>query len=149
MNRVLLIPSAKLLPPELESDFGRLPTGMIPLRGRPAMHYILERYAERGFRGVVAVGDKCWVAAEYLEQHPELAAAPAMVGDTKSLAETVLLAWDQIGSADELIINFADTLIDNAELERDAFLFDRREDLYRWTAFSLDDSGAIDQIIDK
>src|SRR3954447_5265135 len=124
MPKYLLVPSAKLIPEELRADFGPLPSGMIPLRGKPALHYILSSYAEMGFTSRVAVGDNHWLTSDYLARHPELQAAPLIVGDTRSLAETVFLALEQLPGIDSLAINFADTLIGNVTSETNSLIYD-------------------------
>lgn len=149
MKKYLLLPSAKLIPEELRADFGALPSGMIPLRGKPALHYILASYAAKGFTSGVATSDMSWLVGDYLERHPELCARALTVGSTHSLAETILLAMDQMPEFHYLAINFADTLVDNVPDGEEGFLFDRRDDSYRWTTFTLNETGAIDRIWEK
>jgi len=150
MNNLLLLPSARLAPPELRTDFGHLPSGMVPLASRPALNHILTPYAARGLEAVVAVHECGRQVVEYLARHPELRAQAVEVGETGSLAETVSVALHSRPSLPgRLVINFGDTLVADELEEGDVICYREMEDLYRWTAFETDESGRIRSIFEK
>ena len=55
MNRLVIIPSAKKVSKELEIEIGDIPSGMIPIGGKPAIAYISDFYLSHGFKISVAV----------------------------------------------------------------------------------------------
>jgi hypothetical protein len=150
MNNLLLLPSARLAPPELRTDFGDLASGMVPLASRPALNHILAPYAARGFDAVVGVHERGEQVADYLARHPELRAEAVDVGETGSLAETVSVALhSRREMPSRLVINFADTLVADQIEDGDVICYREMEDLYRWTAFQADETGCIRTIIEK
>ena len=42
MRDLLLVPSARLVPAELQTEFGPIPSCLIPLDSRPSIRYIAE-----------------------------------------------------------------------------------------------------------
>ena len=74
MSKVLLMPTAKLVAPELRAEFGPIPSAMIPLDSRPALQYIAEPYLKQGFDLLLAVDERADMVREYVERHPELGA---------------------------------------------------------------------------
>jgi hypothetical protein len=63
MNKLLLLPSARLVPAELRVDFGEIPSGMIPLNSLPALHHIAQPYAAAGYDVVIAVHERARACA--------------------------------------------------------------------------------------
>src|SRR4051794_30131938 len=112
MNKVLLMPTAKLVGPDLRSEFGPIPSAMIPLDSRPAMQYVAEPYLNKGFRLVLAVDERAEMVQEYVDRHPAMGAQIVHVPDSPSLGATVLGAIDALDeTTDVLVINFADTFV--------------------------------------
>lgn len=150
MNKLLLLPSARLIPSELRTDFGDLPSGMVPLNSRPALHHIAQPYAAAGFEILIAVHERGEAVIEYVSRCPDLRARTLDVGPTLSIAETVATALHSLPCLpDRLVVNFADTLLGEIVDQGDAICYQEREDLYRWTAFEFDDAGMIRGLFEK
>jgi len=150
MNKLLLLPSARLIPPELRVDFGDIPSGMIPLSSQPALHHIARPYAEAGFDIRVAVSDRAAMVEAYVSRCPELRAEAIPVGPTGSIGETIATALHSLPQLPgQLVVNFADTLLGAVITEPDAVCYQELDELYRWTAFETDEAGAILRIFEK
>jgi len=144
MNKLLLLPSARLIPPELRVDFGPIPSGMVPLNSRPALHHIAAPYAAAGFDVLVAVHERGELVEHYVNRCPSLRARTVDVGPTSSIAETVATALRLAGTLpDRLVVNFADTLVSELLSGQDEICYQDQEDLYRWTTFEFDRDRAI------
>lgn len=150
MKKLLLLPSARLAPPELQVDFGPIPSGMVPLHSRPALHHIAAPYARSDFEVLVAAHDAAETINHYVKRCPDLHARAVDVGSTSSIAETVAAALHLTGELpDRLVVNFADTLISEVLPGEDEICYQEQEDLYRWTAFDFDRDRAITAIYPK
>lgn len=150
MSRVLLLPSARLVPPELQTEFGPIPSAMVPLDSRPAFVYIARRFLEQGYDIVIPVHEGGEQVTDYVARHPELRAVSVDVGATPSLGETVLKGLEKGGVPNEhLVVNFADTYVDDILPRGDAILYQRLESAYRWTAFELTPEHKIARMLEK
>ncbi len=139
MNKLVLLPSAKIVPLELQSEFGPIPSAMIPLDSRPAMHYIFDYYQKSGFELLVAVHEQSEEIYRYCDDHPDVPASIIDVDATNSIGETVLRALESIEKLpDCLVVNFADTCIGDEPPTGDFVCFSKQEDHFRWTTFELD-----------
>jgi hypothetical protein len=150
VNKLLLLPTAKLVSPELRTEFGAIPTAMIPLDSRPAMQYIAEPYLSQGYRLALAVGDRADLIQEYADRHPEMHARLIHVGDSTSLGSTILSALDALPDLpDSLVINFADTFVADSLDGADVVCFREADEVYRWTTFQIDFGNRITALADK
>jgi len=114
MSKIVIIPSAKLAPIELQSEFGSISSAMIPLDSRPALHYIAEYYVAQKYKIYIAVDEKSEDIFSYCSEHKELDITVIDVGKTSSLGQTILNTLKSFATMpDELVINFADTSIDS------------------------------------
>ncbi|RJP75085.1 MAG: hypothetical protein C4522_21775 [Desulfobacteraceae bacterium] len=150
MNKLVLIPSAKLVPLELQNEFGQIPSAMIPLDSRPALHYISEYYEKRGYDFLIAVHENAGEVYRYCRNHMDILDKIVDVQKTESLGETILCALKSLQvKPDQLVINFADTFVGDDPAEGDFIGYKFQEDVYRWTTFELDDYKNIIQINEK
>jgi hypothetical protein len=150
MNKVLLMPTAKLVGPELRSEFGPIPSAMIPLDSRPAMQYVAEAYLNTGFQLVLAVDEQEEMVREYVERHPKMGAKVVSVPDSSSLGATILGALDVLdGNPEQLVINFADTFVGDELAGADVVCYREADEVYRWTTFQIDFGNKITCIVDK
>lgn len=150
---ILLVPSAILVPNELRLDIGSIPTGMIPLEGRPALEHIAEAYDDYELERVIAVEQSVDTIRQYATRS-EYEWKLVEVTESENLAETiqkVLQTYDH----DELIsrnlyLNFADTIVSPIQpIEEKNYISYRYTDrVYRWTTFSFND-GNIEEITPK
>lgn len=141
---ILLIPSAVLVPPELRLDVGAIPTGMIPLQGRPMLDRIVEAYDGLNIHPVVAVGESKATIEEFVSRsNREWTVVD--VGETTSVGDTILAALDSLPNSvladQQLYINFADTLVDPVKpvSSSDYVTFQHEERSFRWTTFDIKD----------
>jgi hypothetical protein len=150
MNRLLLLPSARLIPPELRVDFGDIPSGMIPLNSQPALHHIAGPYTAADFNTLVAVSDRAAMVEEYVCRSPDLRVKTVNVGITRSIGETVATALHSLAKLPGLlVVNFADTLLGEVVIEPDAVCYQELEELFRWTAFEFDETWTIRRVFEK
>ncbi len=150
MSKVLLMPTAKLVGPELRAEFGPIPTAMIPLDSRPAVQYIAEPYLQHGFNVVLAVDERADMVREYADRHPQLGAQIFAVDNSSSLGATILTALDRLDVIpDSLVINFADTFVGDPLEGDDVVCYREADEVYRWTTFQIDANGRLTCIADK
>lgn len=151
MEKVILIPSAKLIPVELQAEFGPIPSAMVPLHSQTALDYIISQY-QNSTEFLVAINESGDVVTSYANKHLSDEKVTVLdVGETHSLGATLLNALDFFDTAPhQLIINFADTVVhDELPKTRDFIFYAKPRDLLRWTTFELDDANKINHIIDK
>jgi hypothetical protein len=149
MISLVLIPSATHVPPELQGDFGRIPSCMIPFGGMPLLDRIERDYAPE-WPVLIAAHAGADSIQRYLSHHTAGRVSLADVGETRSLGETVLRALESRPLwHGPLIVHFGDTLAPGERLEGDEFLFACPDDLFRWTTFRLDASGYPTHLLEK
>ncbi len=138
----MLLPAAVLAPLELQAEFGEVPSGMVPLDSRPVLLHVAEAYRARGFDVVVAVHERADVVEEYFAHRPDLHVRTVGIGRTGSIAETVLRALRRVPhDVEQLVINFADTLLVDDLGSGDVIAYQEQADTYRWTTFETDERG--------
>lgn len=140
---LVLIPSATLIPVELQAEFGPITPAMIPVDGRPALHYIMDQYLNADF--AVAVNQAGGNVRAYCSRHIEGCDVQVTdVGHTASLGETIYKALAELGTLpDTLVVNFADTAVPSVRSDQDVVYYTFQEDVYRWTTFDVDDQDRI------
>ncbi len=150
MSKALLLPSAKLVPAELQSDFGFIPSAMIPLGSHPAIHYISRPYIDQDYLAYVAIHEGADLIQDYLANRSDLPIIATEVGPTRNLGETVLAALKTMtDTPEELVINFADTYLEGDIAVGDTVYYREQEDVFRWTTFELDSSANMVNLGDK
>jgi thiamine kinase-like enzyme len=147
---LLLIPSAKLAPTELQSEFGSIPTAMIPLGNQPAIERIIDSFALTSPQAVVATHE-CKEEIEKFVQSKTLDIQIVDVGHTKSLGETIFNALETclLDDGVELVINFADTVLLEEIPTGDSIVYSSLKENYRWTTFEKNQSGELSAIYEK
>jgi aminoglycoside phosphotransferase len=150
MSKVLLMPTAKLVSPELRSEFGAIPSAMIPLDSRPAMQYVAEPYLNKGYELVLGVDERADLVREYTNRHPELGATLVQVAHSETLGATILSVLDALATDPEvLVINFADTFVGDSLDGDDVICYREADEVYRWTTFQIDFGNRIVCLSDK
>jgi len=150
VKHLLLLPSARFVPPELQTEFGRIASGMVPLGSRPALQHIAEPYVKAGYEVLVAVHEGADHVSGFLERHPDLHAEAVDVGLTRSLGDTIFTAIQKLPALPEkLVINFADTFIDTPLAAANAVGYASLPDTFRWTTFKIDERKNIRDIREK
>lgn len=150
---LLLLPSAKLIPIELQSEFGPIPPAMVPLGGRPAYTHVMAAYANQDIDVLIAVHEEADVVGDHLRHANDTGPHPVSmidVGATGSLAETILVALDsQPEAPSDLIINFADTVVTDTLATGTTIAWAKAHNLFRWTCFTRTAQDHIDTIIER
>lgn len=147
-EKILLVPSATLVPKEMRLNLGPIPMCMIPLEGHPTLDHISERYSDLETENFVASMQKREELENYLSKPGNK--WNEIVVDSNSLAETVLQSLSKIENLEEsyLYLNFADTLVEPLiESEKDLIYYDKVGYTSRWTSFSK--NGEINSITEK
>lgn len=149
MTSLVLVPSATHIPPELQGDFGRIPSCMVPFGGVPVLERIEQAYPA-DWRVLVAAHAGADAIARHLAHRESARTRLTDVGPTHSLGETVLRALRGAGGGKgHLVVHFGDTLAPGEVLEGDQFLYACPDDLFRWTTFRLDANGYPSHLLDK
>ena len=148
MSSVVLVPTAKLVPPELIAEFGEVPSCMLPIQGRSALHHVARQWMKLGFELVALAHDGVeLVRGETLSLGPDVSVID--VGATRSLGETVLAGLGELdASAAQLAINFGDTFVGDLPAAADCACVAKTVDQYRWTVGRLAADGAL-EVVDK
>lgn len=149
MPSLVLVPSATHIPPELQGDFGRIPSCMVPYGGVPVLERIEQGYPA-DWPVLVAAHAGAETIARHLAHRDGGRTTLVDVGATRSLGETVLRALERRGGwPGPLVVHFGDTHAPGEVLQGDEFLFACPDDLFRWTTFRLDDAGFPVHLLDK
>jgi hypothetical protein len=148
VHDLLVVPSARTVPPELEVEFGPIPPALIPLDGRPAMRFVAET-APAGTTTIVAGHDGIELLREAAARSDAVTVVD--VGPTDSLAATIAgaLAGVEPRVGRRLVVNFADTLVADLPHAGDAIAYRVQADSFRWTTFTLDPHAGIGALAEK
>ena len=149
MNRLVIIPSAKKVSKELEIEIGDIPSGMIPIGGKPAIAYISDFYLSHGFKISVAVDQNKEEIIDYVSKS-NLLIETIGVKNSSSLGETLLKSIKITDfNTNLLVINFADTFSSFEIPDIDTIYYSNIEEQYRWTTFRLSETKEIIEIKEK
>jgi len=140
MTDILLLPSAILVPDELRLDLGRIPTGMIPLHGKPILDHIIESYED--VHPYIACDQRAELITEYIHREG-LDASAIEVNSANSLGETIhdslgeILREHPFDSDTNLYVNFSDTIVvpNQPEGRADFVSYAIEQNPIRWTCF--------------
>jgi len=155
MTKLVLLPAAVLAPIELQAEFGEVPSGMVPLDSQPVLLHVASAYRARGFEVFVAVHERADVVEDYFGHRPALGVRTVGIGRTTSIAETVLRALRRVPhDVEQLVVNFADTLLVDDLGPGDVIAYQEQDDTYRWTTFRVDEErgdihGVVERFRDK
>lgn len=151
----LVIPSAVLIPREMQKKFGKIPAVLCPVQDAPALERLYEKYRGQVERIYVVVHHKKELVEDYLRLRRlpreiiRLVTLPA-IGDLGGTVRAGLEAALSEGDMDGVYINFADTLLEDPldEMGEDAAYYVNAPVEEEWTYFEEAD-GRIQRIIDK
>ena len=152
--KILLIPSAALMPREMRRSFGELPTGLFPLGDRPMLWHLCQKYRD--------VVDKIYVItyrkAEKIDRYLQVQRLPLQtikLDKMSDLGYTVAYGlhkvFEEVGanSVSELYINFADSLVEELPLASGDSMYCSCQDADEaWTFFQETD-GRLTALFDK
>ena len=151
--KTLIIPSATLIPKELQSQFGAIPSCLFPLQDRTMLQRLVEKYAGIADEILVVVHEKRQLVYDYVA----LSKLPVKVVDLPTLGtlgETIAFGFETALKADPtpdaIFVNFADTLLSNQPYDKAADVVYYTEEPFSsdWTYFDHL-QGKIENIVDK
>lgn len=152
--KVLLIPSATLVPREMRSNLGNIPQILYPLNGRTMLEHICETYRV-AVDQIYVVGHKKYEFIEDFVKWKKLDVCVLQVPAVRQLGDTILFGLSYMlrshSGIESVIINFADTIIEEAsggQFLPDAIFYDQMAMDADWTFFE-DDGKSILTIWDK
>jgi len=150
MTKLVVLPAAALAPLELQAEFGEVPSGMVPLDSRPVLQHVAAMYQARGYDVLVAVHERADVVEDYFAHRAELAVRVLGIGRTTSIGETLLRALRRVPhDVEQLVVNFADTLLVDELGPGNVIAFHEQSDTYRWTTFRIDTRGDVREVIER
>lgn len=150
--KVLLIPSATLIPKEMRNKLGEIPTILYPLNNTPLIDHLYQQYRDFVDEIYVVAYKKKELVIDYI-QIKNLHINVISLDDLKDIGYTVMKGLEEIPNFKDLTdiyINFADTLVfDSLKIDRDCCFFGTSFLKDTWTYFEKDDENRILRIIDK
>lgn len=150
--RVLLIPSAALIPAELSVNIGKIPSSLYPYQSRAILDHICEKYAN--------FADKIFVIAyhksDLIEEYVRVKKLPVEIitldnfGDLGfSISYGLNYISSKYGVPSQIYINYGDTLIsDSPNICGDTIYYDEISIDENWTYFKQT-NGVLTEIYDK
>lgn len=149
--KALLIPSATLIPREMRSRMGAIPTCLFPLNNGTMLQQLCQKYDN--------YTDKIYVLAnkgeEQIRNYVELKKLPVQivkVDELKDLGYTIRCGLEALQEevVEQIYINFADTLLSNppSMVPRDIVYYAKQDYDEDWSFFEQE-NGTISQIMDK
>lgn len=147
----LILPSAKIVPPELQI-IGKLPAIIYPFNKGIVLDYLLEQYSKI-FREAIIVGfEEFEKVKQRISSYNNYNLRLLKLDQLKDLGYTIYngLIQDEEPKDDAVIINFADTIVmDNInETEGDCYFYAEDCVSGKWTFFE-EQNGIITSILDK
>lgn len=146
----LIIPSAKIVSQDLQK-LGKLPSAIYPLNQGIVLDYIYELYGDNISKMIIVTKEK----SDKVESTVETLTYKNIIqieklDKLKDIGYSVLQGLKSDNSSNSVIINFADTIVEDVqeEIEEDSFFYTEDEFSDKWTYFEEND-GVISSIKDK
>lgn len=151
--KILLVPSATLIPKEMRTHFGEIPTALYPLNDRPIIDHLYEQYRDKVDRFIVVSFKKSTLLKDYIKTK-KLNVQLVELDELKDLGYTIFKGFEEIKkyrNVEGVYLNFADTLVfdecSNDEQNRGYFSVDIPSET--WTFFRRNNKGIITNLYDK
>ena len=149
----LLIPSAALIPREMQKRFGKIPAVLFPLNGKPLLEHLYGQYKDAAKEIFLVVCEQKSLVEDYVRaKHRDIHIVE--LDGMRDLGYTVKCGLDAVaerGGIDGVYVNFADTLIyDGVQAEGKSFSYFSEAPLdATWTFYETDEKGCFSRIYDK
>lgn len=145
--RYVLVPSAKCAPPDLP-NFGDIPMVLYPINGNTMLHHIVNSFSDSKI--VVGGYEEIGRLKKHLSRDKYKDVQLVKLPKLLDLGYTVKAMLDEISFTDKdtLIINLADTLVDN-QLDGDSIAYVREESISKKWTYIVENKGVIEEIINK
>jgi hypothetical protein len=148
-NNTIILPTARLVPVELQAEFGSLPSCMLPLGGHPLLRHVHRYHIAESSDFRVGVGQQANVIRDYIERNKLAPLTLVDASDSLNLAQTIFRCLSIAPINGGVIVHFADTWLEEPLPEGDVAFVAGVEDSFRWTTVTTDNDGRIDRILDK
>lgn len=151
--KILLIPSAVLMPREMRGAFGNLPTALFPLGRKPMLYHLYEKYKNHVDKMIVVGYERVDKIVTYIEAS-HLPIDLLKLDNLSSLGHTIDFGLQEIlkkySDVEYIYINFADCLVndDLLGISNDFVFYAKQEMDEQWTWFQ-NSNGYISEIMDK
>lgn len=151
--RALLIPSATLIPNDMRSKMGAIPSCLFPLHNVTMLERICEQYKNAADEVYVVAGHN----RERLHEYAALKSLDVHVIDIDAIRNLGYTIWFGVSSilrehqdVEQIYVNYGDTLLSNqpAAERRDVLYYSRESISKEWTFFEHD-NGRIRDVVDK
>jgi len=153
--KILIIPSAKLISEDLQSQFGKIPMVLMPINGRRILEIIYENYNNN-------VDEIIIVSKERSEKIIQIVKSNMMnvtllkLDEIKDLGHSINTAVKYINDKykdekiEKVIINLADTIVEDLNIDSlsDTLVYSKTNDCKRWTTFEFEGNKILN-IYDK
>lgn len=152
--KYLLIPSAILVPPEMQNQLGEIPSALFPLGKTTILEHIYEKYRSSVDGIYLIANEKKYLLEDYiLWKKMNISLVDTCAGGT--LGNTLLAGIDAIHKdhpeGGNVIINFGDTLLNDIsaeELTGDTICYAEHQSSNEWTFFE-ETEGTLVSVSDK
>lgn len=149
---ILFIPSALLVNEELKSQFGEIPSVLVPLESKTILDHLYDKYYDHVDKIAVIASEKSELIIEY-KNAKGYDIEVLILDNIKDLGYTIYFALDyyksELDSIENLIINFGDTIVyEDVSFNFDYAMFSNTVDSKRWTTFEFNECK-INKILDK
>ncbi|MEQ1823373.1 MAG: hypothetical protein ABL949_12765 [Fimbriimonadaceae bacterium] len=142
----LVIPAAKLVDISLQLEYGPIPPLLVPLRGKVALELIAEKYGSSVDKIYVVCMEGAEQVSDYVEFFGLSQIELVFLKESRNLGETIqqFVAMHPEIRKDQVILNLADTLIGDLDLDligQDFVACGATRETSRWTLFNFDDQN--------
>ncbi|WP_404427559.1 aminoglycoside phosphotransferase family protein [Ureibacillus chungkukjangi] len=154
--KICMIPSAKLVNYELQSLFGAIPSLLLPYKEGTVLDFLFQKYNPVVDKVVLLVHEGKEKLLDYVKQK-NLAVEICYVDQIVNLGYSIEFGLDYLNrnydlrKIEKLIINFGDTIVDDALIDLDidnVFFYAVTDDCSRWTTFNFRSDCEL-QIVEK
>ena len=145
--KYLIIPSATFVPTDVNQLY-RVPMALFPINGEPLADLILKHYSD-DVEPIISTYDGYEAFKKTKLSSSKLQIIK--IDELKDLGFTILNTLEKlvITDDDQLIVNYADTVVDNNDLKSNCIVCQKANTLDKKWTYLCEKNGTIDKIVDK
>ena len=142
-ENIVLIPSAKFIPENLQESFGKIPSCLMPVSGIPVIHFLIKAYIRNNYRVVIIGKQGIHLIRNLLNGIYEKVEIIELdeIGDLGyTVGFGLEYALKQYKSIKGITVNFADTLLEDMTPvfnTTDSLFYSYVYESVRWTVFDF------------
>lgn len=149
----IIIPSSKIVPIEMQNEFGPIPPVLVPIMGKITIKKIMESYNSRCSSAFTGIQEGADLVESYFKFFPDDDIKLIRISPAKTLSDAIEKILQSVPSItnNPIVLNFADTIVRDLGSEligNDFISFARMNETERWTLFK-ENHGVITDIADK